>query len=71
MKNRFENKTTIELSFVILIIRILKFRNIGRFIFGRSKIWPPPLINFMLFLFYVKKNKNNKINVKDRKLKKI
>ena len=31
-------------SFVILIFEILKFRNIGRSTFRRSKFWPPPII---------------------------
>ena len=30
-------------SFVILIFAILKFRNIGRSTFPRSKFWPPHL----------------------------
>ena len=33
-----------KLSFVILILEILKFRNIDRSSFGSSKCWPLPKI---------------------------
>ena len=39
-------KLSNNLYSVILIFEILKFRNIGRSIFRRSKIWPPPPKNF-------------------------
>ena len=35
-------------SFVILIFVILKFQNIGRSTFRRSKFWPPPLISISI-----------------------
>ena len=38
-----------KLSFVILIFAILKFRNIDRSTFRRSKFWPPPVFPFFHF----------------------
>ena len=52
-------KLSNNLSFIILIFVILKFRNIGRSTFRRSKCWPPPKKNqnggCMKKTFYEKK----------------
>ena len=43
-------------SFVILVFAILKFRNIGRSTFRRSKFWLPPIrssLRWVFFLFFL------------------
>ena len=49
-KIKFENKIVDYSSFVILIFAVLKFWNISRSTFRRSKFWLPPQSTLEVFL---------------------